>query len=135
MSVSGSKPPSGFFKRREDLSVRYYPGIGSGGTDEILRPTLMTVGNQGRCYRIVNDTFGKKENQMWNRTTTSSAIRVEDQVAQNEEESLFQGSSYKGMGHHGNSRKQESSKKGKHLPPSHRPHFQGTIEVCDRGLA
>ena len=51
----------GFFnmqRERPRLEVRYHPGVGGGGADEILRPTLMCVSNGG-CYRLVSDTFGK----------------------------------------------------------------------------
>ena len=41
--------------------MQYHPGLGSGGTDEILRPLLMSVGDQGSCYRIVKDSFGRRE--------------------------------------------------------------------------
>lgn len=52
--------------RKHSLRVQYHPALGSGGTDEILRPTFMTVGDQGRCYRLVKERFGKKESdQGW----------------------------------------------------------------------
>lgn len=48
--------------KRTRLEVSYHAGVGGGGTDEILRPTLMCVSNGG-CYRLVVDSFGKRENQ------------------------------------------------------------------------
>lgn len=41
------------------IRVQYHPGLGGGGADDILRPTLMSVSNGG-CYRLVVDTFGKR---------------------------------------------------------------------------
>lgn len=47
--------------KEHPLRVQYHPGLGSGGTDEILRPLLMTVGDQDRCYRLVKESFGRRE--------------------------------------------------------------------------
>ena len=40
------------------LQVHYSPGVGGGGTDNIVRPTLMCVGDE-QCYRLVKESFGR----------------------------------------------------------------------------
>jgi len=34
----------------------------------------MTVGDQGRCYRIVTDSFGEKENNHWTRGAATARV-------------------------------------------------------------
>lgn len=41
-------------RRRPCQDVRYHPRIG--GVDEILRPTLLCVG-EGTCFRLVKDSW------------------------------------------------------------------------------
>ena len=50
------------YQLRPKLEVQYHPGVGGGGTDEILRPTLMCVSN-GSCFRLVRESFGKRDSQ------------------------------------------------------------------------
>ena len=136
-----SQYPPGL-QKREDLRVQYYPGIGSEGTDDILRPTLMTVGNQGRCYRIVQDSFGKKEGRLWVRGSASAGAgggrepqsgggresQYEQQSWQPEvRESNFHHSHVE-AGHHGNHRGYRASRDVQESSKSSRlPHFQGYI--------
>ena len=63
------------------LRVRYHPGLGSGGTDEIMRPLLMTVGDQGTCYRLVKESFGRRDSdqaQTYGVPSVSGGGSVED---------------------------------------------------------
>lgn len=66
---------------RPPLEVRYHAGIGSGGTDEILRPTLMSVGGGGSCYRLVRDSFGRRpgenreEEEFWQESYAEQGVQ------------------------------------------------------------
>lgn len=81
--------------REHLLRVQYHPGFGSGGTDEILRPTLMTVGDQGRCYRMVKETFGKRESDLGQTgggvVPVSGEGSVDDHACQDPQLPPFQG--------------------------------------------
>ena len=127
MSLSaavGIKPPPGIKKKE----VRYYPDIGNGGADEILRPTLMTVGDQGRCYRIVTDSFGRKDNSDWTRGTATAAARAGGAgSSEYKQDAEVEESSHNVIFHSHDHRHGNGGGRGRkrRMEPAHQPYIEG----------
>lgn len=49
-----SRAKSRVYSKRSGPEIQYHQG--GGGVDEILRPTLLSVG-EGSCYRLVKDSW------------------------------------------------------------------------------